>query len=343
MTDDDVGNGRGQLPAEQQESRSSSRWLPEGNITAREEEPVGPEDSAIGRVKHGWPGGRVVTNRTLRRFYGWELIVVLAIFPLGSATSAVVALIERIQMHHDLSGGLKLQGEWLILGFTALEEFAFLGAAALVCYLLWRSGEGVRGINLGTSRLRMDLALLLPVFVVVMWAPQRFGDHILPWLHLQGFGIIRYPDLHSRAFQTLVQIPGSVSAGIVEEIVVLGFLVRRLEQRGYNATVVVAIAVAVRVSYHLYYGWNAIPIALWALVSVLVYRRVRRLLPFILCHIAWDAIIPVEYFYPGLYNAMWLVAGITTFVMMLKWARWKPPSAGQPRPTTKEAPFAPLA
>jgi hypothetical protein len=85
----------------------------------------------------------------------------------------------------------------------------------------------------------------------------------------------------------------------LEEIVVLGYLVRRLEQRGHGLVAIVAIAVAVRVSYHLYYGWNAIPILLWALASVLVYLRVRRLLPFIICHIAWDVAIPLQAFYPA--------------------------------------------
>ena len=44
----------------------------------------------------------------------------------------------------------------------------------------------------------------------------------------------------------------------------------------------------VRISYHLYYGWGVLPILAWALASVLVYRRYRRLWPFIVVHALWD-------------------------------------------------------
>ena len=85
----------------------------------------------------------------------------------------------------------------------------------------------------------------------------------------------------------------SLQAAVVEKIVVLGYLVRRLEQRGWSATTVVVIAVLVRVSYHLYYGPGVLPIVLWALATVLVYRWLRRLLPFIVCHFVWDAGIAI--------------------------------------------------
>jgi hypothetical protein len=51
---------------------------------------------------------------------------------------------------------------------------------------------------------------------------------------------------------------------------------------------VVLVAVAVRGSYHLYYGWDVLPILAWATVTVLFYRRYRRLAPFILVHVLWD-------------------------------------------------------
>ena len=79
--------------------------------------------------------------------------------------------------------------------------------------------------------------------------------------------------------------------------------------------------------YHLYYGWNAVPIALWALVSVLVYRRVRRLLPFILCHIAWDVAIPVGAFYPGVYRTMVTAALLAGLAATMLWGRWQPAPA----------------
>jgi membrane protease YdiL (CAAX protease family) len=305
------------------------RWGPpdEGAPGVGDDEPVGPDDSAFGRIRYGWPGASIVTNPTLRRLQGWELLLVLAIFPLGSVCQGVVDLIERIQTQSPVTSHnvVNVNGPWLVVSITFIEQLGYLAAAGMVCYLLSRSGEGVRSINLGTRRLRMDLALLLPVFVVVEWLPQLLGVHVVAWLHLQGFYLYPSPTSLSMLALTITQIGLSISAGILEEVIVLGYLIRRLEQRGLRVEFVVVIAVAVRVSYHLYYGWNVLPIALWALVSVLVYLRVRRLLPFILCHIAWDAVIPFRAFYPGLYHALTLGALVTTLILLSTWGRWRPP------------------
>jgi membrane protease YdiL (CAAX protease family) len=83
----------------------------------------------------------------------------------------------------------------------------------------------------------------------------------------------------------------SLVAGIVEELVVLGYLVHRLEQLGWRAWRIVVAAVVVRVSFHLDYGAGSLRIALWATVTVLLYLRLRRLLPFILAHALWDVIV----------------------------------------------------
>ena len=71
------------------------------------------------------------------------------------------------------------------------------------------------------------------------------------------------------AYYSVAYVAMAIVAGVVEEIVVLGYLVRRLEQLGLQPVCVVVIAVAVRGSYHLYYGWGVLPIVVWATVSVL--------------------------------------------------------------------------
>lgn len=250
-----------------------------------------------------------------------ELLVVLAIFPLPAVVSAVGGLITRIQRGSPIPYGSSapgaIHGPWLFAGLQVSAAVAQVGGAALVWYLLARSGEGLTAIGLGGRKLRMDLALVLPVFVVVQYIPQTFGAFVMRWLHLQGFSLALAMQNH--AALATAQVSAGVAAGIVEEFVVLGFLVRRLEQLGLHSTWVVLIAVLVRVSYHVYEGWYVVPIALWALASVLVYRRVRRLLPFILCHVAWDAAIPLSFFYPAAFDIGLLVVIVVTAVAALRW------------------------
>ncbi len=86
----------------------------------------------------------------------------------------------------------------------------------------------------------------------------------------------------------MLDVANGITSGIVEEIVVLGFLVRRLEQLGLRDWQILAIGVAVRASYHLYYGWGVLPILVWAALSIVLYRRYRRLWPFVIVHVLWD-------------------------------------------------------
>jgi len=271
-------------------------------------------------------GARPITDPRLRRLYGWETLVVLSIFPLGSTIAAVTYLLMHVTTGVEYSNGsMVIAGEpglslTLSIGIV-LSEFA---AAALVVFLLVRNGEGVESIGLAGHRFRRDLALVLPVWVLVQWIPQAVGSALVTGLHLPRYTVVG-PALPA-AF-VVVAILKSLQAAVVEEIVVLGYLVRRLEQRGWSATTVVVIAVLVRVSYHLYYGPGVLPIVLWALATVLVYRWLRRLLPFIVCHFVWDAGIAIGAYSHATAVAFDAVFLVGALVCTLLWSRERPAPA----------------
>jgi membrane protease YdiL (CAAX protease family) len=218
-----------------------------------------------------------------------EVVVVLAVFPLPYAISAVQALVAYL-----LGEGAGKRIPILFPGhiaagfpFILLEVLLPLAAAALVLYLLSQPGGdgGPAAIGLDTKQPRADLALLLPVFVLCDLIPIAGGGILLHALGVHG------PSPATGglpAYYGVAYVAMALVAGVVEELVVLGYLVRRLEQIGLRPVWVVAIAVAVRGSYHLYYGWGVLPILAWATVSVLLYRRFRRLAPFVIVHALWD-------------------------------------------------------
>ena len=254
-----------------------------------------------------------------------ELLVVLAIFPLPYVLSALQALVgyllgegagNRIPI---LFPGHKGAG----FPFVFVEVLLPLAAAALVIYLLSLPGRdgGPTAIGLDRKQIRADLALLLPVFGLCNLIPIAGGGILLHALGIRGpspatGGLPSYYDV--------AYVAMAVVAGVVEEIVVLGFVVPRLEQLGLRPLWVVVVAVAVRGSYHLYYGWGVLPLLVWATVSVIVYRRFRRLGPFIVVHALWDT---------GLFLAgHFLVAEIAiltplTIVFSALWWNYLPPRA----------------
>lgn len=272
-----------------------------------------------------------VTDPRFRRLYGWETWVVMAVFPLGSTIAAIGYLLM-----HVMTGGAASVENFIIagepgvsLGLSLAIVASEFSAALLVIYLLVRNGEGVGAIGLGGHRLRQDLALILPVYVGVQYLPQLVGTSIVSGTHLPVFNVSS-PALPF-AFLA-VGLLSSLMAGVVEEIVVLGYLVRRLEQRGWTSAAVVLVAVLVRVSYHLYYGPGVLPIVLWATVTVLAYRRIRRLLPFIVCHFVWDATIEIRHYSPGGAGAFIGIFLVVALVFTLLWARKSPAPAAVAAP-----------
>lgn len=257
-----------------------------------------------------------------------EILIVLAIFPLGSALAAASALSYHLQTGSDaldVGTALGLHGTWLPLSFVVAQSASELAAAALVFYLLVRSGEGISAINLGGGRVRMDLALLLPVFLTVFLIPQWFGISVMSWTNVHAFqqiGVDLAPPARFAAY-----CARSISAGVLEEVVVLGYLVRRLQQRRTPVAAIVMIDVAVRLSYHIYYGPGIIPIALWAIVCVLVYLRIQRLLPFIIAHAAYDIGIIWRFTYHDGYVIVAGISGLLALVFSLRWIGWSPESA----------------
>jgi membrane protease YdiL (CAAX protease family) len=77
-------------------------------------------------------------------------------------------------------------------------------------------------------------------------------------------------------------------AAIVEEIVVAGYLLHRLEQLGVSKGRALWISTAVRSSYHLYYGLDVLAIIPFGLILGWMWQRNKRLGSLIAAHANYD-------------------------------------------------------
>src|ERR1700753_2831245 len=132
---------------------------------------AGHPDSAVDRLWRGRAGVARTEDDGLRRTQGRELLVVLLIFPLGAAFSAVADFVLRIQIGHDVVGrsAVVSTSSWTAAVLASVGRLSGLAPAVLVAYLLGLSGERLASIGLDRHRLRMDFALVLPVFLLVQW------------------------------------------------------------------------------------------------------------------------------------------------------------------------------
>ncbi|HEY1826701.1 MAG TPA: CPBP family glutamic-type intramembrane protease [Acidimicrobiales bacterium] len=279
MTDATFDDSRADPPQPHQ-TWSPPAWPPPAASGQQLVPPVAATRLSEGRA-------RTVTDPRERRMLGWETIVVLGVFPLTATLTAIAFLVAHLVGGPTFNNNLIVNSSFnWSAALDALITLGDFAAAGLVIFLLYRSRETLRSIGLSRRGFRRDLALLLPVWVFTQAIPQDIGSHIVTGLHWHSFAPLSPP---TPAIFLIAGLLTSLSAAVVEEIVVLGYLVRRLEQRGWSPAVVVLVALAVRVSYHVYYGPAVVPVVLWAFVTLLLYLRFRRLLPFIICHFVWDA------------------------------------------------------
>jgi membrane protease YdiL (CAAX protease family) len=84
--------------------------------------------------------------------------------------------------------------------------------------------------------------------------------------------------------------------GVTEEVVVVGYLLTRLDQIGWRVGAAVATSALLRGTYHLYQGFGAfLGNAIMGVVFALFFLRFRRLWPLIVAHTVLDVVAFLGY------------------------------------------------
>lgn len=88
--------------------------------------------------------------------------------------------------------------------------------------------------------------------------------------------------------QLALSIVNDGMAGPTEELALLALVVVALRATGHGWWTVVIAAIVLRVPFHLYYGWGAIGLAVWAALMVALYRRTGAIVAIILAHATFN-------------------------------------------------------
>jgi hypothetical protein len=231
------------------------------------------------RPQHWWSPAPAADAPPLssRRAYA-EMLIVFAIFFGAGVVEAILALFG------DLPQGPI--GSWGEAGAASWDQVA-QGALAVgvVLLLAWRRGLSAEHLGLRlrrnpAGRIRWWAELRVCAWALFfMWAGLR-----LTAILYHGSGALPFtagPDF-------LLDFFHAFQAGFIEEAVVLAFVVATLAQARRPRPEVVLLALVLRDSYHLYYGWGTIGITIWALGMIWIFLRTRSLIPLIVAHSAWD-------------------------------------------------------
>lgn len=226
-----------------------------------------------------------VDRRTMRE----EVLVVLALSLLASAAYAVLDLLAA-----PLKGVSVVTVDQSNELARQIVDITFgLAPVWLVVHLLRRSGEGTQAIGLTWERPAVDLRLGSALFVVI-----GLGG-LGVYLGAVALGVNRFvvpvPPLgHWWTIPLLLLNAGE--AALLEEVIVLGYLVTRLRQLAWSPFAAVAASALLRGVYHLYQGWGGFAgnLVMGVLFGV-VFLRVRRTWPFVIAHFLLDTAAGVGY------------------------------------------------
>jgi len=216
-----------------------------------------------------------------RRAYTEVLLVFAAFF-----AASVIAGGETLARRYPAPSG-----SWAVFMPATLSQLGTCVLALLVTVLLSaRRGIGPRCLGFGWPRKPDGRPAVAQSLRIGVWALAglQLGGAITAAL---AMGNKLAQPAHQDASYMIYTVAASLAAGIVEETVVLAFVVTTLRQAGRPLAEIVAVAILLRCSYHDYYGVGVIGIAVWAAVFVWLYLRAGSVLPLIIVHVLWDASI----------------------------------------------------
>jgi membrane protease YdiL (CAAX protease family) len=231
--------------------------------------------------------------RPTRRLLWWEIIAVFAVSLGGSGLYAFVELIGSLTATKSLGKQTATLNGSLAPGRPTLDFFlqltnTLLGVAPVVLalYLIAREGETPAVIGLDGRHKAQDLARGALVAAVI-------GGIGLGWvlaaLHL-GFNLnVVAESLPDVWWRIPILILSAAQNGLLEEVLVIGFLLRRLDQLGFRSSRAIAISATLRGSYHLYQGFGGfLGNAVMGVVFGVLYRRWGRVTPLVIAHTLID-------------------------------------------------------
>ncbi|TMK32627.1 MAG: CPBP family intramembrane metalloprotease [Actinobacteria bacterium] len=210
-----------------------------------------------------------------------ECILVLSLSLLASAVYAIISLTSA-----PVKGATVFVVPQVGLA-TQLANFAFgLAPVWLVVFLLRRSGEGLDQIGLAFNRPRRDLGTGVVLFVIVGAA--GIGIYLLSVALGVNRFVVPVPPL-GHWWTIPVLFLNAAQAALIEEVIVVGYLITRLQQLQLSEPAAVGASALLRGAYHLYQGWGGFAgnLAL-GLFFGLFFTRTRRTWPLVVAHFLLD-------------------------------------------------------
>ncbi|MDF9750909.1 type II CAAX endopeptidase family protein [Arthrobacter sp. ES3-54] len=235
-----------------------------------------------------------------RRRLRFEMLIVLGLSLGQSAVYSLVQLLDKMTTAPLAQGTSTLNRsqsprEYFDLTYQMLDIFFALVPVALVIYFLtehWPAGE--RGTSafhkIGFDFARPGKDLLQGLGLAALIGIPSLGLYAAG--RALGITTSIIPSALDPYWWTVpVLVLSAIRHGIVEEVIVVGYLLDRLGKLGWSVPAAIAASALLRGSYHLYQGFGPfIGNAIMGVVFALVYTRTKRVMPLVIAHAILDTV-----------------------------------------------------
>jgi membrane protease YdiL (CAAX protease family) len=230
-----------------------------------------------------------------------EVLLVLGVSLGSSAAYSVVSLVAKLTAPIPLESQTTALNPsqapgrpWLDLTYQLLGIFFAVVPALLAVHLLNRDGGSATGL-LGLDRRRpwFDAGTGLGLAAVIGIPGLGF------YLAARELGInttVSAANLPDLWWTVPVLVLAAAANGVLEEVVVVGYLLTRLREIGWSTWQAVLASSLLRGSYHLYQGFGAfLGNAIMGVVFALFFVRFKRVVPLVIAHTILDVVAYLGY------------------------------------------------
>ncbi|WP_280697059.1 CPBP family intramembrane metalloprotease [Kitasatospora sp. GP82] len=235
-----------------------------------------------------------------RRLLAVEVLIVLGLSLGASGVSALISFVGSLtqpialgQQVATLNGSRAPGRPWLDLAWQVYYILRGLMPVALVGYLLVREGSSLRRLGFDLRRKLGDLGR------GAVLAAAIGGCGLLLYLGSQAVGAnltVAPSGLPDVWWRIPVLVASAWQNAILEEVIVVGYLLRRLGRLGWGVPAMIVTSSVLRGSYHLYQGVGGlVGNMVMGVVFCLLYRRWGRVMPLVVAHALIDTVAFVGY------------------------------------------------
>lgn len=245
----------------------------------------------------------------------WEIGLVLAISLGQSAIYSLLQFVRRLivaaqqgqslgNQQTNLNPALDVDVFWNVL--SQLLDIAFsLALVGMAVYLLWQPGRSpFRRIGLDVTRFGRDLGMgaLIAAAIGIPGLGLYAIGRALGWT----VAVVASP-LDAAWYTIPLLVLSAIRAGLLEEVIMIGYLFTRLRQLGWGPWTIILSSAALRGAYHAYQGVG--PIVgnfVMGIVMGWCYKRWGRVMPLVIAHSILDIVSFVGYplaaaWWPGVF------------------------------------------